>query len=321
MRQFIASDGTRLAYTLTGATQTHKPVAVLCDGISCDGFIWRYLRPALERRFRVLHVHYRGHGRSGLPAEPCLASVPHLARDLDEVMDRFSLSQALFLGHSMGVQVVLEMAFRYPQRLRAGVLLCGAGGRVLDTFKHTSLGMRVLPVLKNLTARFQPAMTRMLRALMPTRLSLLVGLYGEMNRHLIRTEDARSYFDHFATMPPDLFLALLDDAAERTSDTMVRRVTQPMLVVAGERDGFIPAARGQELAKRLPVSEFELVAEGSHTAPLELPSWFETRILRFIEAHSLDQATDALAPESPVSLASCMRRAGVDRTRPAAISA
>jgi pimeloyl-ACP methyl ester carboxylesterase len=311
VRQFIASDGTRLAYTLTGNGGTERPIAVLCDGISCDGFIWRYLRPCLERHFQVLHVHYRGHGRSGLPDVPTHATVPHLARDLDEIMTSLSLTQGVFLGHSMGVQVVLEMAFRYPHRVRAGVLLCGAGGRVLDTFKHTDLGMRVLPILKGLTNRFRPTVTRILRALMPTRLSLLAGLYGEMNRSLIRPEDARPYFEHFATMPPDLFLALLDDAATRTTEHTVQRITQPMLVVAGERDGFTPAARGRALADALPKAEFAQVAEGTHTAPLELPRWFEARTTRFIQAHGLNQ--QAQSSQVPRSIAARFRQASQTR--------
>ena len=44
-----------------------EPGAVLCDGLGCDGFVWKYLQPYLQQSHRVLRWHYRGHGRSGLP--------------------------------------------------------------------------------------------------------------------------------------------------------------------------------------------------------------------------------------------------------------
>lgn len=31
-----------------------EPTTLLCDGLGCDGFIWRYLQPALAEAERVL---------------------------------------------------------------------------------------------------------------------------------------------------------------------------------------------------------------------------------------------------------------------------
>ena len=60
-------DGASLYYQVQGEGE---PGMVLCDGLGCDGFAWKYLTPYLEQRYRVLRWHYRGHGRSGLPREP-----------------------------------------------------------------------------------------------------------------------------------------------------------------------------------------------------------------------------------------------------------
>ena len=68
--------------TLSG--REDGPGVVLCDGLACDGFAWRYLRPMLEDRFRVLHFHYRGHGRSGLPPNVADCTLPHLVSDIDD---------------------------------------------------------------------------------------------------------------------------------------------------------------------------------------------------------------------------------------------
>ena len=44
--------------------KVQTPAIVLSDGIGCDGFAWKYLQPHLAKTHRVLHWHYRAHGRS-----------------------------------------------------------------------------------------------------------------------------------------------------------------------------------------------------------------------------------------------------------------
>src|SRR5580704_11490422 len=62
-----AADGTRLFVRARGEG---SPRAILCDGILCDGFIWKYAWDALAKVLPVAHWHYRGHGRSALPVDP-----------------------------------------------------------------------------------------------------------------------------------------------------------------------------------------------------------------------------------------------------------
>ncbi|MCB9729531.1 MAG: alpha/beta hydrolase [Deltaproteobacteria bacterium] len=283
VRQHRVSDGTRLAYELGG--RPDAPTALLCDGISCDGYVWKHLRPWLEERFRILHVHYRGHGRSGIPRDPEAVTLPHLAADMAELLDHLALGPAVAFGHSMGVQVILEMALRTPEHVQAGVLLCGSSGRLLDTFKETDLGMRLLPGIRNFTERYAAEVSSALRRVLPTELSFRVATWTELNRELIRREDFMPYLTHFATMPPDLFTRMLHDAASRTADPWLGRVTQPMLVVAGDRDGFTPSRLSQAMADALPCATFVLLEGGSHTAPLEVPERVEGAVADFIARH------------------------------------
>jgi pimeloyl-ACP methyl ester carboxylesterase len=144
-----ALDGTRLFWGLAGPhagdADPSGPVMVLNDGIGCDGFAWKYLQPHLAQRHRVLHWHYRGHGRSGLPNDSALIDVPAHARDLIALLDRHQIDRAVLVGHSMGTQVALEAYRLAPDRVEGLVLVCGSYGRVTATFHGSDMLKQVLP--------------------------------------------------------------------------------------------------------------------------------------------------------------------------------
>ena len=135
-------DQTRLHYTVGG---TGKPTFLLFDGIGCDGFIWPYLRPYLEEIGTVIHLHMRGHGESAEPAQSTHIEISHLAQDWESLFDQEHITQdqpLIGLGHSMGVQVCLELRKKRPDLNWCGlILMCG-------TFEHTTSHFHDTQMLK-----------------------------------------------------------------------------------------------------------------------------------------------------------------------------
>jgi lipase len=94
------------------------PRLVCIHGVSAHGR--RYRRLAEERlaaRFHVLAPDLRGHGRSAW--EPPW----NLETHLDDVLETFGDEPALWVGHSFGGRLVLELAARRPELIRRAVLL------------------------------------------------------------------------------------------------------------------------------------------------------------------------------------------------------
>jgi pimeloyl-ACP methyl ester carboxylesterase len=294
-------DGTRVAYERFGRVE--GPTALLLDGISCDGFIWPFLRPYLAERFDVIHPHYRGHGQSGLPRDMTALTVGHLTEDVNELLAELGVQDAVVFSHSMGVQVTLDLAARHPERVRAGVLLCGASGRLLDTFKETDLGMKLMPAIASVTERYRGTIGRFLRFAMPTAFATMVAGFGEPNRRLISPKLLRGYMEHIATMQPDVITRLLLDASERSGTHLLGRIQQPMLVVAGDQDGFTPPDVSRAMADALPNARYVLLKEGTHTAPLELPRDTESAITRFCDDLDHGYGTETRATRQPLAAA------------------
>lgn len=248
-----------------------EPAMVLCDGLGCDGFAWKYLLPLLERRHRVIRWHYRGHGQSGLPADRTNVGVNPCVDDLEQVLQAAGVGKAVLFGHSMGVQVALEYQRQHPERVSALVLLCGSYGRPLDTFHDTTLLKRALPLIRTVVERFPLATARFNKAVMGTETMLELALSLELNRALLKKDDLAPYFHHMARMDPVVFLRTLQSLSEHTARDHLPNIDIPVLVVGGEQDHFTPAHLSREMADRIPGAKLLMVKGGSHTAPLESP--------------------------------------------------
>lgn len=254
----------------------------LCDGIVCDGFIWRYLIRDFRDRCRLVHSHYRGHGRSSDPADLDAATLEDVCADLAAVLDALDVQSAVLVGHSMGVQVGLEFYRRHPERVRGLVLICGSYGRILHTFHSTDILRWVVPLLGSAVSRWPRELQRLWSMLPVGPVFDMARLLGEVNPALTRRDDLLPYLRHLPRVSLRLFVTMLEDAGRRDAWDLLPLVEVPTLVVAGELDTFTPPYLAEAMARRIPGAEYLLVRGGSHVAPIEVPDLVDLRIEKFL---------------------------------------
>jgi pimeloyl-ACP methyl ester carboxylesterase len=114
----FSPDGIAIAYEVHG---TGKPALVFVHGWSCDRSYWRNQLAHFARRHRVVALDLAGHGESGAGRREWTMS--SFGRDVTAVVDRLHLSEAVLIGHSMGVDVIVEAAPQLPGRVRGLVLV------------------------------------------------------------------------------------------------------------------------------------------------------------------------------------------------------
>lgn len=288
-----ASDGSPLFYETWGERGTKVPV-LLCDGIGCDGYVWRYLRQDLTDRFG-LHPHYRGHGRTSAPRDPQRVTVEDLADDVASVLDDVLLDKAVLVGHSMGVQVALETYRRHADRVAGLVLVCGAPSHPLKTFRGSAQLEELLPTIQRWIHRVPGVINRVTRTLLPTRLAYEVASRLEIRRELVEPRDFMPYLEGMARIDARLFVAMLSSAAQHSAEDLLPEITTPTLVIAGERDGFTPPERSRAMAEAIPGAELLEIEQASHTAPIERPHLVDSTIRDFV-ARRID-LSDAIRRE------------------------
>jgi pimeloyl-ACP methyl ester carboxylesterase len=283
-----------LFYESWGERGERSPV-LLCDGIGCDGYVWRYLRQDLADRF-ALHPHYRGHGRTAAPRDPTRVTIEDLADDIACVLDDAQVDRAVLVGHSMGVQVALETYRRHDDRVAGLVLVCGASSHPLKTFQGSATLDRLLPTIEKWVQRVpRGVLNRLTRTFLPTRLSFEVATRLEIRRELIEPSDFMPYLEGMARIDTRLFVAMLSSAGQHSADDLLPDIEVPVLVIAGERDGFTPAERSRAMAAAIPGAELLEIPNASHTAPIERPHLVDSTIREFV-ARRVD-STDAITRE------------------------
>lgn len=274
-----SSDGTQLYYERQGRG---RPL-LLCDGILCEGHIWKYLTPALEPDFECLHWHYPGHGRSEDPPLFTDLSPPRLADDAASVLQHAGAGAAVIVGHSMGVQVALELWRRHRELVGALVLVCGSPGRIVESFHESAILGYLVPLL-DVSSRFLPGATAKMWRRMPSRWVLWLAMRSrEVNRRLISAADLGQYLGRLTRVDFRVALRMLQAAGNHDATPFLGEVDIPVLVVAGMADRFTPPHRSSVMATAIPDAELLMVPGGTHSLPIEQPDLVNLRVRRFLE--------------------------------------
>lgn len=278
-RYAIAADGTRIWWRSAGQG---SPAVLLCDGISCAGYIWRHLFPAIAERRRVLHWNYRGHGRSDVPRDVERVSLLDCAKDAFAVLDAAGEPSAVLAGHSMGVQVCLEAHRLHPERVRALALLCGVPGRVLDHFHGRPFLANSFPYIEQAVLRAPRLARWCFRRLLATELAVQIGLRFEVNRQLLPRADLERYLAEAAEVDVVTYARMLAAAAQHDASDHLPEVRVPVLVVAGEKDTWTPFSISTRMHAAIAGSDLLVLPAGSHTGPLEHPELVALRLEKFL---------------------------------------
>ena len=122
-RQLIAPDGTLLTYWRLG----HGPTVLLLHGFTMWSQMWweNGVVSALGPRARLLVPDLRGHGASGRPVG-AESYGQAMLDDLMALLDAEYVDEAHIVGFSLGAELGLTLATRWPGRV-ASVLLIGSG--------------------------------------------------------------------------------------------------------------------------------------------------------------------------------------------------
>ncbi len=302
-RSVTSHDGTAIAYQVCG----DGPPVVLANGFCTPFHTYRHIYRFFEQQgYRVISWDYRGLFRSGRPRDRRSYGFAHHLQDLERVLAAEGVESALFIGWSMGVEVLLEYYQVHPEQFVAFVALAGTCRRPYDTLGDW-------PPLRHIMPLAVPLGTRVVSRLAPLLHLLLAGFARWPGPGIIDTA-VRVGVDHLAVrariMAPPLDLDVVKDlildygsldwrAVARTTrflavhdaSDLLPRVQVPTLVVTGTRDWITPPRLGRVLADNIPDAEMVLVEGATHYAAVEFPEVVVEHLRRFVQRASYGPLT------------------------------
>ena len=257
---------------------------VCCSGIGVTEYFWSYF----ERHFRFKHPlvlwDYRGHGRSGLKDNPKNYSIDALVKDCEAVCKHLKIKKAIFVGYSLGVQVILEIYRRSPQKVVALIPTFGAFGEPMTTFYNTSLSKYLFEIIYWIGTNFPDPGKMVSRLILNNPLSFYVaGLLKFMHTGMMSKEDNDRYMDHLFSVDSKFFLTLLKSAQEHSAEDVLKKIKVPTMIIAGEEDQFTPLWIFKKMHHLIPKSELLVVPHGTHAGIVEQPDLMNLRIEKFIQ--------------------------------------
>jgi 3-oxoadipate enol-lactonase len=261
--------GTKLHYWITGPEKGQ--LIALAHGATMDHHTFDAQVPSLvEAGYRVLTLDLRGHGESTPIGEGI--SIAVLADDLKVIIDQIGVEHVVLVGHSFGGFVVQEFTHRFPERVRALVVIgC------------TNLATKPSLVNRLLFRVFPGILARMSLDEFRKRTLANLSLTQEVKEYAAQAMKGISKDDFISITIAGIAALWLDSGFE--ADYLI---TKPFLLTHGAQDranGNVYPKQAKIWAAHEPNCQYEIIPDAGHTAHMDNPAAFNTILLDFLKSN------------------------------------
>jgi pimeloyl-ACP methyl ester carboxylesterase len=208
-----------------------------------------------------------------------------MAHDVSELCGFLGISKAIMLGHSMGVNVCLQLAKDYPELVSGMILISGTFINVKDVMFDTNL-MEFIAPLAALGLEKYPEIFKKVwsNSGMNPIVRELIHTTG-FNRAKVSKEFIEIYLNRVGQLGAEVFFQLFNEMTKQNITASLERMKMPALVMGGFKDNVIPNHLQRTLASLLPNSESYFLKDGSHVPQADFPDMINERIELFVGQH------------------------------------
>ena len=236
-------------------------VLFLGNALGTDTHLWDLALPTLAAKYSVVRFDMPGHGQSPIPADSY--TLEEIADALVAKADELGVEKFDYAGVSVSGAIALELAHKYPDRIKHSVVVCSAaymGG-------PEGWEERIAQVKNSGTASLVPMLP------------------------------ARWFSDEFIAKSPEAVKKVLnmvvatDDASYiKTCEALgnydarpfLADIKVPVLAISGEIDPGAPVSAGTFIAEQVPGASLVVIPGASHIAVVESPLEMAKNITDFL---------------------------------------
>jgi len=232
---------------------------VMVHGTPWSSWTWRRVAPRLAERFSVYVFDLLGFGASDQRGEQDVSLAGHGAR-LAALLEYWGLDRPAVIAHDIGGATALRAHLLHHRPVTALALI--------DVVALASWGSPFYRLVRDHRAVFE----QLPAAIHEGVLRAYVGT--AQPRPLERAVEDALIAPWLGRAGQSAFYRQIAHGDQRHTDEiepLYGRITAPTLVIWGEADPWIPAARGAELAQRIRGARLELLAGAGHLVQEDRP--------------------------------------------------
>jgi len=243
-----------------------------------------------SRNYRLVFWDYRAHNRSEFPQGADQAdlidkiNLTRCANDLKQVLTELNIDRAMFVGHSMGVPVLIKAYSLFPEKFHGMALVAGSSRSPFEMmFNSTKLMPSLYNLLYKLISSYPYPIQLLWKNTFKTNLpNLLARLIG-FSFWLSSSNDLMNYIDRLKNFSLPVIFNYMKITHEFNGDKILSEITCPTLCVAGERDLIVPEPVMAQINAKIKNSKHVVIPWGSHFPQIDLPELFNMRLEEFLQ--------------------------------------
>ena len=237
---FLELDGMQVHIRDTGPRADPVPV-VLLHGMSSSLHTFEGWQTALQGERRVISVDLPGFGLTG-PSPQGDYRIDAYTRFVLRLMDTLEVKRVVLVGNALGGEIAWQTAILAPERVHKLVLIDADGYQ--PSVLSMPIGFQIASMrgLRWVSERILPR---------PLMAASLRSVFGEPDQ--VTAERVDRYFElNLRVGNRRALFQRMDQATFGESAPLIRRITQPTLVLWGERDQMISPDLGAQFCDDIP---------------------------------------------------------------------
>ncbi len=265
-----------LAYIDEGSTEE---TIIFVHGLGSYLKAWIKNVPVLKDHFRCIAIDLPGYGKSSKGLHSF--SMEFYADVMAEFIDKMNLANVTIAGHSMGGQIAMVMALKYPQKVKRLILASTAGfEQFTEGEKRWFREVMTVEGVKNTPAQ-------------QLRANVVANFYNMppdaefMITDRIALRHAKDFENYCYAVTKSV-----EGMVDQPVYDLLKKISQPTLIIFGENDNLIPnpylnGGKTHSIAKigaaKIPQNTLIMIPSCGHFVQFEKPELFNNAVMEFMK--------------------------------------